>query len=114
MALVTRLVVNAATSIRHQPIEGQTTLVMDQLKLCVETAGSSMDQVSVPNDVGFENYEWPTIATVRAALEDLGIGYGVKGAGPGCFYDYAGDPVPAGVGARSRTRRRPERCRQAA
>ena len=55
-------------------------------------------KAEVPNDVGFENYDWPSIAKVRAALEGLGIGYGVEGAGPGRFYDYGGDPVAAGVG----------------
>jgi hypothetical protein len=55
-------------------------------------------KAEVPNDVGFENYDWPSIADVRAALETLGIGYGVEGARPGTFYDYGGDPVAAGVG----------------
>jgi hypothetical protein len=55
-------------------------------------------KAEVPNDVGFENYDWPTIAKVREALEALGIGYGVEGPGPGRFYDYPGDPVAAGVG----------------
>lgn len=55
-------------------------------------------KAEVPNDVGFENYDWPTIAKVREALEALGIGYGVEGPGPGRFYDYTGDPVAAGVG----------------
>jgi hypothetical protein len=55
-------------------------------------------KAEVPNDVGFENYDWPTIAKVREALEALGIGYGVEGPGPGRFYDYGGDPVAAGVG----------------
>jgi hypothetical protein len=55
-------------------------------------------KVEVPNDVGFENYDWPSIAKVREALEGLGIGYGVEGTGPGRFYEYGGDPVVAGVG----------------
>jgi hypothetical protein len=55
-------------------------------------------KVEVPNDVGFENYDWPSIAKVREALEGLGIGYGVEGVGPGQFYEYGGDPVAAGVG----------------
>jgi hypothetical protein len=55
-------------------------------------------KAEVPNDVAFENYDWPTIAKVREALEGLGIGYGVEGPGPGKFYDYAGDPVAAGIG----------------
>jgi hypothetical protein len=54
--------------------------------------------VGVPNDVGFENFDWPTVATARGALEVLGIGYGKQGAGAGRFHEYAGDPVARGVG----------------
>ena len=52
----------------------------------------------VPNDVGFENFDWPTLVGVRAALEDLGIGYGVQTSQPGRFYEYPGDPLPSGIG----------------
>ena len=34
--------------------------------------------VGVPNDVGFENFDWPTVAAVRQELESLGIGYGAR------------------------------------
>jgi hypothetical protein len=54
--------------------------------------------VGVPNDVGFENYDWPTVAKVRDALEGLGIGYGKQGSGSGRFYEYPGDPLASGVG----------------
>jgi hypothetical protein len=54
--------------------------------------------VGVPNDVGFETFDWPTVAGARAALEGLGIGYGKQGGGVGRFYEYAGDPVARGVG----------------
>jgi hypothetical protein len=54
--------------------------------------------VGVPNDVGFENFDWPTLAKVRAALESLGIGYGVQTDQPGRFYEYPGDPIARGVG----------------
>jgi hypothetical protein len=54
--------------------------------------------VGVPNDVGFENFDWPTVGAVRQSLESLGIGYGIEGSGPGRFYDYPGDPVANGVG----------------
>jgi hypothetical protein len=30
--------------------------------------------VGVPNDVGFENFDWPTVDAVRQELESLGIG----------------------------------------
>ena len=53
----------------------------------------------MPNDVGFENFDWPTLGAVRDALEGLGIGYGARGAGgPGQFYEYPGDPIARGVG----------------
>ncbi len=52
----------------------------------------------VPNDVGFENYDWPTVTAVRDALEDLGIGYGVQTSQPGRFYEYPGDPLASGIG----------------
>jgi hypothetical protein len=52
----------------------------------------------VPNDVGFENFDWRSVAAVRTALEDLGIGYGVQTSQPGQFYEYPGDPIATGVG----------------
>jgi hypothetical protein len=54
--------------------------------------------VGVPNDVGFENFDWPTVAKVRDALEGLGIGYGTASNQPGRFYEYPGDPIARGVG----------------
>jgi hypothetical protein len=54
--------------------------------------------VGVPNDVGFENFDWRTVASAREALEGLGIGYGKRGGGAGRLYEYPGDPVARGVG----------------
>jgi hypothetical protein len=54
--------------------------------------------VGVPNDVGFENFDWPTVDAVRHALEELGIGYGEQTSQPGRFYEYPGDPLATGVG----------------
>jgi hypothetical protein len=54
--------------------------------------------VGVPNDVGFENFDWPTVDAVRGALEGLGIGYGTATNQPGRFYEYPGDPIARGVG----------------
>jgi hypothetical protein len=55
--------------------------------------------IGPPNDVGFENFDWPTVATVRQSLEqELGIGYGAEGSQPGEFYEYPGDPLASGVG----------------
>jgi hypothetical protein len=55
-------------------------------------------ELGPPNDVGFENFDWPTLGAVRGALEALGIGYGVETGQPGRFYEYPGDPVANGVG----------------
>lgn len=54
--------------------------------------------VGVPNDVGFENFDWQTVASARGALEGLGIGYGERGGGAGRFYEFPGDPIGRGVG----------------
>jgi hypothetical protein len=56
--------------------------------------------VGPPNDVGFESFDWKSLAAVRSALEGLGIGYGVETDQPGRFYDYPGDPLASGVGTR--------------
>ena len=56
--------------------------------------------VGVPNDVGFENFDWRSLAGVRTALEGLGIGYGVQTDQAGRFYDYPGDPIANGTGTR--------------
>jgi hypothetical protein len=55
-------------------------------------------EIGAPNDVGFENFDWPTVPAVRAALEALGIGYGRQTDAPGRFYDYPGDPLISGHG----------------
>jgi hypothetical protein len=52
----------------------------------------------VPNDIGFENFDWQSVAAVRDALEGLGIGYGAQSDQPGRFYEYPGDPLASGVG----------------
>jgi hypothetical protein len=54
--------------------------------------------VGVPNDVGFENFDWQSVKAVRDALEGLGIGYGVETNRPGRFYEYPGDPLATGIG----------------
>jgi hypothetical protein len=55
--------------------------------------------IGAPNDVGFENFDWPTVASVRQSLEKLGIRYGTAaGSRPGKVYEYPGDPSATGVG----------------
>ncbi len=60
--------------------------------------GEISGQPIVPNDVGFENFDWRSLKAVRDALEGLGIGYGVQTDQPGRFYEYPGDPLASGVG----------------
>jgi len=55
-------------------------------------------EIGAPNDEGFENFDWPTLAKVRQSLEELGIGYGTESSQPGKFYEYPGDPLASGVG----------------
>jgi hypothetical protein len=55
-------------------------------------------EIGPPNDVGFENFDTPTLDKVRQSLEDLGIGYGDESSQPGRFYEYPGDPLASGVG----------------
>lgn len=54
--------------------------------------------VGPPNDVGFENFDTPTLAEVRQSLEGLGIGYGIESSEPGSFHEYPGDPLASGIG----------------
>ncbi|HET7048529.1 MAG TPA: hypothetical protein VFI54_09710 [Solirubrobacteraceae bacterium] len=60
--------------------------------------GELGNQIGPPNDVGFENFDYPTVSAVRQALETLGIGYGVQTSQPGRFYEYPGDPIANGIG----------------
>jgi hypothetical protein len=55
-------------------------------------------EIGPPNDMGFENFDWPTVGAVREALEGLGIGYGVETSQAGRFYEYPGDPLASGIG----------------
>jgi hypothetical protein len=54
--------------------------------------------IGVPNNISFAPFNQHSIHDVKAALEALGIGYGVQGAMPGAFYDFPGDPVANGTG----------------
>jgi hypothetical protein len=55
-------------------------------------------EIGPPNDEGFENFDWPTLAKVRKSLEELGFGYGTESSQPGKFYEFPGDPLASGVG----------------
>jgi hypothetical protein len=52
----------------------------------------------VPNNISFAPFLYKTMWEVKAALEALGAGHGKKGALPGKFYEYPGDPVANGTG----------------
>jgi hypothetical protein len=55
-------------------------------------------EIGPPNDMGFENFDWPTVDKVRQSLEEFGFGYGSESSQPGRFYEYPGDPLASGVG----------------
>ncbi|MGH2863433.1 MAG: ferritin-like domain-containing protein [Solirubrobacteraceae bacterium] len=52
-------------------------------------------QGKLPNNVGFEAYDVHTIGGIVKALEKAGIGFGVKGKGPGAFYHFKTPPHSA-------------------
>lgn len=60
--------------------------------------------VGVPNNVGFEPFKQRSATAAKSALEGLGIGYGRRGATPGRFYAYPGDPARNGITAPLLTR----------
>lgn len=53
----------------------------------------------VPNNISFAPYNLRTLARVQTAAERLGIGYGKRGAAPGAFYEYPGNPLANGTGS---------------
>jgi hypothetical protein len=81
-------------------------------RLCAEALGAEAEHrvlarfaasqlgapTAPPNDVGFEAFPFRSTHAVVAALKGLGIGYGKRGATPGQFYDYPGNPLANGVG----------------
>jgi hypothetical protein len=60
--------------------------------------GALGGKIGVPNNISFAPFYYPEMSKVMAALAALGIGYGRKGAMPGKFYEYPGDPVANGTG----------------
>ena len=55
-------------------------------------------EIGPPNDMCFENFDWPTVDKVRQSLEELGFGYDSESSQPGRFYEYPGDPLASGLG----------------
>lgn len=82
-------------------------------RLCAEALGTEAEHrvlarfaqgalgvpIGAPNNVGFERYHQRSAAAAKNALQALGIGYGKKGAEPGKFYEYPGNPLANGTGA---------------
>jgi hypothetical protein len=53
----------------------------------------------IPNNRGFEAFKQRTPSSSLAASAKLGIGFGKRGATPGAFYEFPGDPRKTGTGA---------------
>jgi len=60
--------------------------------------GATGGKMLLPNNISFAPFLYRRISEVKGALEALGIGYGRKGATPGKFYEYPGNPVANGTG----------------
>ena len=61
-----------------------------------QTALGGRQQISI--DRSFAPWSIKTVAGMIAALEGAGIGFGERGAEPGAFYTFPGDPVANGSG----------------
>jgi hypothetical protein len=61
-----------------------------------QTALGGRQQISI--DRSFAPWSIKTVAGMIKALEGAGIGFGERGAEPGAFYTFPGDPVAGGVG----------------
>ena len=61
-----------------------------------QTALGGRQQISI--DRSFAPWSIKTVAGMIRALEGAGIGFGERGAQPGAFYRFPGDPVANGVG----------------
>ena len=68
-----------------------------------QTALGGRQQISI--DRSFAPWNVRTVAAMIRGLEDAGIGFGERGAAPGQFYTFPGDPVANGSGLRNNGRR---------
>ena len=68
-----------------------------------QTALGGRQQISI--DRSFAPWNVRTAAGMIVALEDAGIGFGNRGATPGRFYDFPGNPVKNGSGLDNNGRR---------
>ena len=68
-----------------------------------QTALGGRQQIAI--DRSFAPWSVRTVAGMIGALEDAGIGFGNRGATPGKFYDFPGNPVKNGSGLDNNGRR---------
>ena len=68
-----------------------------------QTALGGRQQIAI--DRSFAPWGIRTAAGMIAALEGAGIGFGRRGAKPGAFYAFPGDPVRTGAGLENNGRR---------
>ena len=68
-----------------------------------QTALGGRQQISI--DRSFAPWSIKTVAGMISALEGAGIGFGERGAEPGAFYTFPGDPVGNGSGLDNAGRR---------
>jgi hypothetical protein len=68
-----------------------------------QTALGGRQQISINRS--FAPWSIKTVAGMIRALERVGIGFGERGAEPGGFYRFPGDPVASGVGLDNAGRR---------
>ena len=68
-----------------------------------QTALGGRQQIAI--DRSFAPWNVRTVAGMIGALEDAGIGFGNRGATPGKFYDFPGNPVKNGSGLDNNGRR---------
>ena len=60
--------------------------------------GKKLTKDTVPNNKGFETYTMSSMASIVAAIEKAGFGFGKQGATPGQFVDFPGNPSSNGTG----------------
>ena len=68
-----------------------------------QTALGGRQQIAI--DRSFAPWGIRTAAGMIAALEAAGIGFGRRGAAPGAFFEFPGDPVRSGAGLENNGRR---------
>jgi hypothetical protein len=55
--------------------------------------GQSLAGVNPPNNLGFEVFEFSTVAEIEAAAKSAGFGFGQQGSAAGRFYEFPSPPM---------------------